>query len=343
MPLTGPPDPAFLILVQPSARLRRLGFALALVWLSACANGPATMPMTAPGTASPTTRAQPAELERHVRHLTERCSPRDWEHPQGLESAARHVAEAFRSSGGRVSEQSYELNERTYRNVLAAYGPEGGPRIVVGAHYDTCGPLPGADDNASGIAGLLELGRLLGQAAPAIRVDLVAYSLEEPPFFRTPDMGSARHARWLRESGVEVRGVIILEMIGRFTDAKGSQSYPSFLLKPFYPSRGNFAAVVGRFGDLGLTRAVKRAMLAATPLPVCSINGPRWIPGLDFSDHHPYWDQGFTAVMVTDTSFYRNQDYHTEKDTADLLDYPRMAQVVEGVHAAVVRLGIQAH
>jgi len=151
-------------------------------------------------------------------------------------------------------------------------------------------------------------------------------------------MGSAHHAQFLKSSGVRLKAAIALEMLGRFSDASSSQRYPSALIAPLYPDRGNFIAVVGRLGDIGLVRSVKGAMIRATPLPVVSINGPRWIPGLDFSDHHPYWDAGFSAVMVTDTAFYRNADYHTAQDTADRLDYPRLARVVQGVHAAVLAL-----
>lgn len=255
-----------------------------------------------------------------------------------MRKAADYIANALRASGGRVSEQSFEVRGKSFKNLIASFGPDTAERIVVGAHYDVCDSLPGADDNASGIAGLLELGRLLGSQAAPLRVDLVAYTLEEPPFFRTRQMGSARHAQLLKREGAKVRAMLALEMIGRFTDLPGSQRYPSSLISPLYPDRGDFIAVVGRFGDIALVRSVKRSMRRATPLSVVSINGPRWIPGLDFSDHHPYWDAGFSAAMVTDTAFYRNADYHSAQDTADRLDYPRMARVVQGVHAAVLDL-----
>ncbi|WP_257309963.1 M28 family peptidase [Geothrix fuzhouensis] len=281
-------------------------------------------------------------LEAHVRYLSEACLPRDWRGP-GLAKAADYIETAFQKSGGRVSRQAFEVRGRASANVIATFGPEDGPRLVVGAHYDAHGELPGADDNASGVACLLELARAFGRAAPAQRVDLVAYTLEEPPFFRTPEMGSVRHARLLKDTGAEVAAVIVLEMVGRFTEAPHSQRYPSSLLELVYPDRGNFLLVAGRFDDIGLTRQVKAAMRGTTPLPVKSLNGPRWVPGMDFSDHYPYWDQGFTAVMVTDTAFYRNTDYHTDRDTADRLDYARMAQVVQGVHATVTRLAKRAH
>lgn len=332
-------------LLDQRKRRRALAIALTASLLAtlACTATLVTQPLARPSGAPPAPALDTALLEQHVRQLSETCLPRSWDQLEGLERAATYITEVFQASGARLDAQTFSVRNRSYRNVLASYGPETGPRIIVGAHYDACGPLPGADDNASGVAGLLALGQLLGRQPPRHRVDLVAYTLEEPPFFRTSDMGSAHHARLMKEARSDVQAVIVLEMIGRFTDAKGSQRYPSMLLEPFYPDRGDFITVVGRFGDIGLTRSVKRAMRGASPLPVRSINGPRWIPGLDFSDHHPYWDQGFKAVMVTDTSFYRNQDYHTLRDTPDRLDYVRMAQVVQGVHAAVRELEIRAH
>ena len=317
------------------------GLALLLVGFGACVSVLVTQPMLTARAAEPAVAVAPERLEADVRLLSEGCAPRDWR-SGGLTRAAEAIASAFQAAGGRVSRQSFEIRGHAVANVIASFGPESGPRIVVGAHYDACGDQPGADDNASGVACLLELGRICGRAAPARRVDLVAYTLEEPPFFRTSDMGSARHARLMREAGTDVRAVLVLEMVGRYTDTTGSQRYPSPILNLLYPSRGNFLLVAGRLADIGLTREVKAALRGAAPLPVVSINGPRWIPGMDFSDHYPYWDQGFPAVMLTDTAFYRNKDYHTEGDTADRLDYRRMAQVVQGVHAAVTRLAMRA-
>ncbi|HLM67945.1 MAG TPA: M28 family peptidase, partial [Longimicrobium sp.] len=265
-------------------------------------------------------------------------TPRDYLHPANLDRAAAYVGAELERTGGAVSEQPFRVQENTYRNVIAAYGPETGERIVVGAHYDAAGPYPAADDNASGVAGLIELGRLLGHAPPPVRVELVAYSLEEPPFFRTPHMGSAVHAHSLRLQGARVRAMFSLEMIGYFTDAPGSQQFPIGLLRAFYPSRGNYITVVGRMGEGRLVRRIRRAMAGASPLDVRSINAPRWVPGVDFSDHASYWNAGYPAVMITDTAFYRNPHYHTARDRPGTLDYARMADVVRGVYAAVLRL-----
>lgn len=279
-----------------------------------------------------------ARLEAHVRMLSETLSPRDAAHPEGMGRAADYIRGEFERSGATLSEQPFDALSTTYRNVIAAFGPEAGERIVVGAHYDAAGPFPGADDNASGVAGLIELAHLLGKAPPRLRVELVAFALEEPPFFRTAHMGSAVHARSLRQQGAEVRGMISLEMIGYFSDAENSQHLPSPVLKAVYPTRGDFIAVVGKIDQGRLVRLVKGAMRGAAPLPVYSINAPRAVPGVDFSDQLNYWDAGYDAVMVTDTAFYRNPNYHTPHDTPDTLDYGRMAMVVRGVYEAVLAL-----
>ena len=279
---------------------------------------------------------EPARLEAHVRALAETYAPRDEGHTENLDRAAGYIRGEFERAKGEVSEQVFAAGGKIYRNVSALFGPAAGERIVVGAHYDAAGELPGADDNASGVAGLIELAHLLGRTPPAAPVELVAYTLEEPPYFRTPDMGSAHHARALRERGVGVRLMISLEMIGYFSDAPGSQAFPVSALGAFYPSRGDFIAVVGSFGQMGAVRRVKGAMRAASTLPVYSINAPRAVPGVDFSDQMNYWEAGYDAVMVTDTAFYRNGNYHTAHDTPDTLDYVRMASVVRGVYAAVL-------
>jgi hypothetical protein len=280
---------------------------------------------TAPAWDGP--RADPAQLRRHVELLTGPMSPRDSDHPANLDRAAEYLRRSFAESGARVREQTFQVRGRTYRNILADLGPAKGPLLVVGAHYDSFGDLgvnPGADDNASGAAGLLELARLLQGRRLASRIELVAYANEEPPFFGSPWMGSAVHARSLR--GQEVQGMICLEMIGYFTER---QPAPSVLFRLLYPRRGDFVAVAGSWSDRALTRRVKRAILGAG-FPAVSFTAPR-DAGIDASDQRSYWDLGIPAVMVTDTSFVRNPNYHTPRDTASTLDYERMARAVEGI------------
>lgn len=283
--------------------------------------------------------ADPLRLRDHVVALSETFVPRDHLHPANLDSAAAYIRALFAATGGRLGEQVYQVEGRTYRNVSVAYGPEEGKRVVVGAHYDAYGELPGADDNASGVAGLLELARRLEGMDLGRTVELVAYTLEEPPYFRTEHMGSAVHARSLREQDVEVEAMLSLEMIGTFIDTPGSQSFPLGFLKLLYPDEGNWIGVIGDFSSGRLVRRVKSVMARASEVPVHSFNAPpSLVPGIDWSDHLNYRNEGYPAVMITDTAYLRNHHYHTPEDTADRLDYARMAQVVDAVHATVVRL-----
>jgi hypothetical protein len=279
----------------------------------------------------------PERLQARVAALTS-VVPRSVDQPENLARVADFLAGDLERSGARMSEQEVSFERRTYRNVVASFGPETPDRIVVGAHYDAYGPFPGADDNASGVAGLLGLAPLLRSWPLATRVDLVAFALEEPPAFGSPGMGSAVHAAALRAAGIPLRAMICLEMVGCFSDLPGSQTFPVPLLRAFYPSRGNFIAVVGRPRDVALVRRIKASMRSASGLPVRSINAPRRLLGVDLSDHASFWDAGYSAVMITDTAFYRNDRYHTERDTPETLDYARMAKVVQGVFLAVCDL-----
>jgi Zn-dependent M28 family amino/carboxypeptidase len=279
----------------------------------------------------------PSALKQHVEVLCSDFVSRDHRHPGNLFRAAGYIRNHFQQTGAAVYEHSYEVEGQHYKNVMAEYGPESPSVIIVGAHYDAVIGTPGADDNASGVAGILELARLLSNASLSSQVILVAYTLEEPPFFASDLMGSAVHARVLKEEKVDVRLMICFEMIGSFSDAPGSQNFPLPFLDLYYPSTGNFIAIVDQFFSIQAWR-MKRWMCQAIDLPVYSINAPKWLPGVDWSDHLNFWDQGYPAVMITDTAFYRNQSYHTADDTPDKLDYVRMAKVVDGVYDYVLHL-----
>jgi hypothetical protein len=278
-----------------------------------------------------------AALRKHTSVLSESMAPRSYRHLDNQNRAANYISESLSSSGGRVTEQLFKVHGAEYKNIVAAFGPPGKEVIVIGAHYDAEGEYPGADDNASGVAGLLEIARLLGKVQLKSKVVLVAFTLEEPPFFGTDNMGSAVYAKSLAESGAAVKLMIALEMIGYFSEEKGSQDYPMPLLKLYYPSTGNFITVVDQLLSAQAQR-MKASMAQVIDLPVYSINAPSMIPGVDFSDHRNFWRYGYPAVMVTDTAFYRNQAYHTHGDTADRLNYKKMAQVVYGVFDYVVKL-----
>jgi hypothetical protein len=305
-------------------------FGLVWFWL--------TQPMFTASNPNGLVAVSPIRLEHHVRVLAEKFTPRDHLNPDNLQQAAAYIHHEFEQAKGTVADAPFQVDGKNYRNVIADFGPDTPERIVVGAHYDSAGPMPAADDNASGVAGLIELGYLLGQTPLTLRVELVAYTLEEPPYFRTAEMGSAHHAQALKAAGIKVRAMMSLEMIGYFDDQPGSQQFPSVVFTPFYPSSGNFVSVVGSLTQGLQARRVKSAMRAATPLPVYSVSAPAFIPGVDFSDHLSYWNAGYPAIMITDTAFYRNHAYHTAQDTPDRLNYARMAMVVQGVFAAVQEL-----
>jgi len=282
-------------------------------------------------------------LRKHVDALAVQFHPRDWQHHENLDACADYIAEHLRHAGAVVEFQPFEIGRLVYRNVCGRFALGDAPRIIVGAHYDACGEQPGADDNASAVAVLLELATLLGGLDSPPPVDFVAYTLEEPPFFGSDQMGSAIHAASLAECAGSIRGVIVLEMVGYFADKWGSQSYPVPLLYLMYPSRGNFIGVVSRWDQGRWVKTVKVAMKGTTDLPVYSIRAPAALPGIDFSDHRNYWPHGIPSLMVTDTAFYRNKAYHSTEDTPDRLDYRRMGQVAVAVFSAIDSISRRHH
>ncbi|MCO6431587.1 MAG: M28 family peptidase [Deltaproteobacteria bacterium] len=275
----------------------------------------------------------PKRLRAHVEALSNQFHPRSWLDIENLDRTADYIKKNLEETGATVDVQEFEAEKRKYRNIAVHFGSQVEPRIVIGAHYDSHEGTPGADDNASGVAGVIELARLISEKAVGVPVTLAAFTLEEPPFFRSPSMGSAVFAKSLKDSSVPVRLMISLEMIGYFSDKPHSQLFPAPLLSFIYPTTGNFIAIVDRFNLRSETASIKRAFRESTILPAESINAPRFIPGIDFSDHLSFWNAGFDAVMITDTAFLRNHAYHGSDDTADRLDYERMAEVVKGVYA----------
>ncbi|MCI5057729.1 MAG: M28 family peptidase [Flavobacteriales bacterium] len=283
-----------------------------------------------------TPEVSPKSLEQMVRIMTDHEVARNYKNIERLNEVAEYIHETFSSYSNDVSYQKYNIEGVEYKNVIASFGPKEGERIVIGAHYDVCGDQPGADDNATGTVGLLELARLLKSQNLKYRVDLVAYTLEEPPYFRTEYMGSAVHAKYLKENNIKLKGMYCLEMIGYFSDEPGSQNYPVAPLKAFYPSTGDYIAIVGKTGQGKFTKRAKKDIKSAAGIDVRSINAPKFVTGIDFSDHLNYWAEGYKAVMITNTSFYRNQNYHQPTDLPESLDYDKMAEVIKGVYQIIV-------
>lgn len=280
-------------------------------------------------------------LYRDVAQLTGIQPARNYRNLEALEEAVRYIKGELEGLDCEVQEQLFKVDGRTYKNVVALFkGSSSTERIVVGAHYDVCGDQPGADDNASGVAGLLETARLLHEHKLKLQydVELVAYCLEEPPYFASEDMGSAVHARKLNEQKVKVRAMICYEMIGYFSDEPNSQKFPDPELARHYPHTGNFIVVVGKTGQETYTQQVRDLMRQHTDIDVQSVNLPAGFGLVGLSDHRNYWTYGINAIMINDSSFLRNPHYHQTSDTIDTLDFDRMAAVVKGVYGALIRL-----
>jgi Zn-dependent M28 family amino/carboxypeptidase len=279
-----------------------------------------------------------SNLKKYVYTIVEKFDDRIYNNMEMLDATAEYLHNEFSKFSDDVKYQTYVLKDMDesfeYKNVIANFkGREfcENKLVVVGAHYDTFGGHAGANDNTSAVAALLELARVLKVNPPKCNTQIVAYTLEEPPAFRTEKMGSFIHAKRLKESGVNVKVVIVLDMIGFYSDAPNSQNYPAPLMDLYYPNKANFISVVSDFSNILEVRKAKNILKETSNLPVYSITAPVFIPGIDFSDHHNYWKFNYPALMISDTAFYRSDNYHTPKDTPDTLDYERMAKVVEGV------------
>lgn len=282
--------------------------------------------------------ADTVHLREHVKFLTELDPSRDHSNIASIEKAASYIEEAFRNAGAEPSRQGWKAGAHTYHNIIASYNPEGKRSLVIGAHYDVAGEQPGADDNASGVAGLLELARMLFAQQPKLdyRIDLVAYCLEEPPYFGTDLMGSYVHAKSLKDAGTDVIGMISLEMIGYFSDEPGSQPFPDPELADLYPHTANFIIVVGVEEHASFTGKVHSLMKRGTTIDTQIIVFPDKEGLAGLSDQRSYWRFGWPALMINDTAFIRNQNYHTKGDTMDTLDFPKMAAVMDGVYHAAI-------
>lgn len=282
-----------------------------------------------------------SNLIETVGFLSGRIGQRSYLDRENLNMTADYVEGIFRSFGCPARRQPFSYDGNTYYNIVVEMkGTEdtGEDILVIGAHYDTATGTPGADDNASGVAGLLELVRLSVSRPPRKTVRFVAFTLEEPPTFMTRNMGSYVYAKCLRDEGVNVFGMISLEMLGYYCDVKGSQYYPSSFFKLFYPEEGNFISFVGNLSSRSFTNKVKDSFRSVSLFPVRCLHGISIIPGVGFSDHRSFWKFGYSAFMITDTAFYRNPNYHSPGDTAETLDYKRMAELIKGLHKAVVKL-----
>lgn len=278
-------------------------------------------------------------LRRHVYTLSTEIGSRGYLE-DGLRKAADFIISEWERVGYHTLSQFYKADGKTYRNISTEIKGRLSPEriLVIGAHYDTVTGSPGADDNASGVAAMLELSRLLKGSHLDYTVQFVAFSLEEPPFFYTNKMGSYQYAKALYDSGKDLIGMICLESIGYFTDIKESQNFPLPFFRLRYPTTGNFIAFISNLRSKPFLNRFKSAFKKGTDMPFEYISTFSIIPGIDFSDHRSFWRFGYNAIMVTDTAFYRNPNYHTIGDLYDTLDYRRMAEVVKGIKSVIEEL-----
>lgn len=273
---------------------------------------------------------RPQALLAHLQTLEGERHP--FTSPKRLEQAQGYLVEQFTQFGYAVTLDEFVYAGARFANILARPTASlDAPRLIVGAHVDTVPGTPGADDNASGVAVMLETARLVATQAPQVPVEFVGFNLEE-----TGMVGSGHYAAALTRERVPLRGMLSLEMVG-FTESQGLQHYP-FLLKPFYPSIGNYLGLVANRRSMPLLRMVERAMRSIEQLPIQTVTlpGNGWlVPESRLSDHSPFWDAGYHALLLTDTAFLRNPHYHQPTDTLDTLDLSFLERVCQGVVAAV--------
>jgi Zn-dependent M28 family amino/carboxypeptidase len=285
-------------------------------------------------------RAIREELQKHVAALAGKIGERNLVRYTALNADADYVRDTLREMGYAVREQSFDAGGLSARNIEAELpgSAQAGEIVVIGAHYDSVIGSPGANDNASGVAAMLALARLARAQSPPRTIRFVAFVNEEPPFFQSWRMGSRVYARECRQSatadskqrGDNIVAMLSLETIGYYSDASGSQAYP-FPFRWLYPDTGNFIAFVSNISSRGLLHKVVAAFRERTRFPSEGAAAPEMIPGISWSDHWSFWKEGYPAIMVTDTAFYRYGYYHTQRDLPEQLSYDQMARVVGGL------------
>jgi len=276
------------------------------------------------------------KLKAHVNMLAGTIGERNIWNYSKLASAVSYIQEVFQGFGYDVADEEYMVDDISVANIVVEITGESAPDeiIVIGAHYDTVSGSPGADDNASAVAGVLEISRLLKDSRPKRTIRFVTFVNEEPPFFRTDRMGSRVNSSRSKNRGDNIKAMISLEMIGYYSDEPGSQQYP-FPFSYFFPKTGNFVGFVGNIRSRNLVEKCISSFRSSTDFPSEGISAPGWITGMGWSDQWSFWQEGFQAIMITDTAFFRNRNYHMKSDTPDTLSYDRMSRVVVGVSEVV--------
>ncbi len=278
-------------------------------------------------------------IKNHLTTITKTEGYRNYLNTELLDKTADYISSVFKEYADTVYFQPYVAEERDYKNVICRFGTNNKkPLIVIGAHYDVCGNQEGADDNASGVVALLELARMLHGQSLNYPIELVAYTLEEPPFFRTEMMGSYIHAKSLKDADTPVYGMLAVEMIGYFDDETNSQHYPIKVMKVAYGTTGNFILLAKRSDYGKFVKSFSSSFKDAETIETKNIKAPSKLVGIDFSDHLNYWKLDYDALMITNTAFYRNKNYHQTTDKMETLDIFRMSKVIDGIFEALINI-----
>jgi Zn-dependent M28 family amino/carboxypeptidase len=271
-------------------------------------------------------------LYTHVHHMADTIGERHIFIPASLKQAANYIKDVWKDTGYEVTAYPYSVKGVQCSNYEITVPGLRKPNdiILIGAHYDSVPGSPAANDNASGVAALLELSRCLRNCRPAVTLRCVAFVNEEPPFFDWDQMGSMKYARMAKRRGDNIRFMVSLETIGFYTQRPGSQRYPP-IIKHFYPPTGDFVAFVSNLRSRRVMKNAVRAFKAVSDFPLQHIATLAAVPGVSWSDHLSFWRQGYKAFMVTDTAFYRYPYYHGAGDTPEKLNYPAFAHMCEGL------------
>jgi len=279
-----------------------------------------------------------AELVADVQALAGDIGERNMQRYPQLNAAADFIEGSFLRAGLQPRRDTYELEGQACHNIEAEIRGDRPEIVVVGAHYDSVFGSPGANDNGSGVAALLALARRFAGKPIGLTLRFVAFANEEPPYFQTPQMGSLVYAGRCKARGDRISAMISLETIGYFSDAPGSQTYPALGIGAFYPTTGNFIGFVGNVRSRGLLRRAISLFRQQAKLPSEGAALPSFIPGVGWSDQWAFWQQGYPAIMITDTAPFRYPHYHAATDTPDKLDYDRFALVVSGAEKMIEEL-----
>lgn len=288
---------------------------------------------------SPSEAEIAAGLRQQVLALAGAIGERNIWRPGSMDKAATHIAATLEGLGYTVNRQQLTAYGADAVNLEVALHGRNQPAeiLVIGAHYDTVLHSPGANDNGSGVAALLELARLLRHRQPGRTIRLVAFANEESPFYFTKEMGSHQYAARCKARGEKIIGMLALETMGYYADTPGSQRYP-WPFGLFYPNRADFIAMVGNLPSRALVRHVTAGFRQHAKFPAEGLAAPGFVYGIGWSDHWSFWEQGYPALMVTDTAFFRSPYYHTPQDSPEKLDYERLARVVAGLGQVVLDL-----